>query len=108
MMTAMNLGSYLNSMCMNSEPMVDESLLSMRTNSAQNSRMFLLAMYPALVRIPFSILSMHSPSIDIWMYYSTAVGSAFLSVNRFEVLRIHQRSPTVTGFHGSTAPSPSY
>jgi hypothetical protein len=65
MKTAMNLGSYLNSMRMNSEPMVDESLLSMRTNSAQNSRMFLLAMYPALVRIPFSILSMHSSSIDL-------------------------------------------
>ena len=27
--------------------------------------MFLLAMYPALVRIPFAILSMHSPPIDI-------------------------------------------
>jgi hypothetical protein len=69
MMTAMNLGSYLNLMCMNFEPTVDESLLSMRTNSAQNSRMFLLAMYPALVRIPFSTLSilyiLHQLILDV-------------------------------------------
>jgi hypothetical protein len=65
MKTAMNLRLYLNSMRMNFEPTVDESLLSMRTNSAQNSRMFLLSTYPALVRIPSSILNMHPPSIDI-------------------------------------------